>query len=166
MAAVPQSGLQWGDCAEQNLEGRASIAGLPETSYFQRETSHKGLSSEPCTFGKVKLVDPWSINFSFSFLNLHNSASVFLCPRLGPWFCLLLPLISFRIPFVHSESCKRKQSSTGGEDFNSDCLLAPVGKKISPEYSLILWTSCLKWLLVCLFVLVSTSCLNTYLSPH
>ena len=79
MAAVPQSRLQWGDCAEQNLEGRASIAGLPETSYFQSETSQKGLSSAPCTFGKVKLVDLWSINFSFSFLTYKTQILIHNC---------------------------------------------------------------------------------------
>lgn len=106
----------------------ASVAGLPGARYFQRETGQKGLSSDPSALGKVKLVDPWSINVSFSFLNLHNSPSVLPCPSLGPGFCLLLPLISFRITFIHSESSKRKQSRSGREDFNSACLSAPVKK--------------------------------------
>lgn len=107
-AAVPRPGLQWDACRAE-LGRAASVAGLPGASYFQRETSQKGLSSDPSALGKVKLVDPWSINVSFRFLNLQNSPSVLLCPRLGPGFCLLLPLISFGIASVHSESSKGKQ---------------------------------------------------------
>lgn len=135
-AAVPRSGLQWGD-GRAEFGRAACVAGLPGARYFQRETGQKGLSSDPSALGKVKLVDPWSNNFSFSFLNLHNSPSVLLCPCLGPGFCLLLPLTSFGIAFVHSQSSKGKQSRSGGEDFNSACLSTQV-KKISPEYSRIL----------------------------
>ena len=147
-AAVPQSGLQRGDCRAE-FGRAASVAGLPGARYFQRETGQKGLSSDPSALGKVKLVDPWSINVSFSFLNLHNSPSVLLCPSLGPGFCLLLPLISFRITFVHSESSKGKQSRSGGEDFNSACLSAPVKKKSAQNilafYECPAWSG---WLLV------------------
>lgn len=53
--------------------------------------------------GKVELVDQWSIDLGFSFLNLLDSPSLFLCPCLVPSLCPLLPLISFKILFVHSD---------------------------------------------------------------
>lgn len=111
------------DCAKPDLEGQASIAGLTETSYFPRETSQEGLSPTHSISGKVKLMDQWSINLCFSFLNLLDSPSLSLCPCLVPSFCFLWPLVSFKIFFVYSDPCEEKQSSSHFEAcFNSNCL--------------------------------------------
>lgn len=71
--------------------------------------------------GKVELVDQWSINLSFSFLNLLDSLSLFLCPCLVPSLCSLLPLVSFKILFVYSDPGKKTRVVIIVECFSSNC---------------------------------------------
>lgn len=88
--------------------------------------------------GKVELMDQWSINLYFNFLNLGDFPSLFPCPCLVLLVYFLCPLVSFKILSVYADPCKERQSSNPrGEYFNSNCLEVLVKSKISPEYLLI-----------------------------
>lgn len=104
-------------------KGRPVLLGLLKQIIFKGKLAKRVCHLTHSISGKVELVDQCSINLCFSFLNLLDSPASFSAHVADLDSVLCCHFVSFRIPFVHSDSCKGKQSSNHcGEDVNSDCL--------------------------------------------